>query len=133
VALLIPATVAGTMSTAYAGDLYLLGPDGSGFILANPVLVIVLVVALLVSAQAYTEWQRDESHRRAQAEAWEAARYYHERTEEARTLTQTLDADTDRIEEEIRVICDRFEQSDREEASKHESAKRALANRGERS
>lgn len=138
-AAVVPAALAGTASPAdaaifiYDGNLYLLGPDGSGLVIYNFVVIVVLLLAGLVAVWVGEEWERAERYRRAEAEAWEAARYFTARAEETRTLTHTLDAETKRIEEEIRAARDRFEEADREEARRHESAKRALANRGERS
>ncbi|MGE0604025.1 MAG: hypothetical protein AB7O46_09570 [Xanthobacteraceae bacterium] len=138
-AAVVPAALAGTASPANAaifihdGNLYLLGPDGSGLVIYNFVVIVVLLLAGLVAVWVGEEWERGERYRRAEAEAWEAARYFTARAEETRRLTHTLDAETKRIEEEIRAARDRFEEADREEARRHESAKRALANRGERS
>ena len=133
------AVLAGTVSPAAAaifihdGDLYFLGPDGSGFVIYNFVLIVVLLLGGLAMARVYDEWERAERRRRAQAEAWGAARYYQERADDTRTLTREIDAQTARLEGDIRAACERFEQDDREEARRHENAKRALAERGERS
>lgn len=138
-AAIVPFTLAGTASPAAAaifihdGDLYLLGPDGGGFVIYNFVVIVVLLLAGFAAAWACDDWERAERYRRAEAEAWEAARYFTARAEETRRLTHTLDAETKRIEEEIHAVRERFEEADREEARRHESAKRALANRGERS
>jgi len=137
--LALAAVIAGTSSPADAavfirdGNLYFLGPNGSGFMFPNTILVVVLVLAALVSAQAYAKWQRDEQYRREEAEAWEAARYYAARADEARELAQRLDADTARIERDIRAAYERFEDDEREETRKHEAKKRALMARGDRS
>lgn len=133
--------IAGTTSPAdaavfvYDGDLYLLGRNGSGYVIRNIFFVVVVLICIVTFATVWIaqEVEKAKRYRQAEADAWEAARYYAARADEAREIAQRLDADTARIERDIQAAYERFEDDERQETRKHEAAKRDLMARGDRS
>lgn len=136
--LALAAVLTGTASPAdaavfvYNGEL---GRNGSGYVSRNIffVVVMLILIATLATGWIAQEVEKAKRYRQAEADAWEAARYYAARADEAREIAQHLDADTARIERDIQAAYEQFEDDERQETRKHEAAKRALMARGDRS
>ena len=91
------------------------------------VLLIGIVLYLIISEKR----KRDRARREWEAQVQAETRYYADQAAQARRITEELNRQARVPEQDIRNAIARFEAEDREEAERHEAAKRALGNGGD--